>query len=48
MPRLGARVPASFFVAISYMCWAYRKGVLLEQGGAITIDGKPVQLTAAA
>ena len=27
-----ARVPASFFVSVSYMCWAYRKGELLRDG----------------
>jgi fumarate hydratase class I len=31
------RVPASFFVSISYMCWAYRRqGVALDGAGAIT------------
>lgn len=31
------RVPASFFVAISYMCWAFRRqGVNLAADGAIT------------
>ena len=30
------RVPASFFVTISYMCWAFRRqGVVLDQEGAI-------------
>lgn len=30
------RLPASFFVSISYMCWAYRRqGVLLNAGGNI-------------
>ncbi len=30
------RVPASFFVSISYMCWAYRRqGVVLGAGGEI-------------
>jgi len=30
------RVPASFFVSISYMCWAYRRqGVTLQGDGAI-------------
>ncbi len=30
------RVPASFFVSVSYMCWAYRRqGVTLEAEGAI-------------
>lgn len=37
--KIGAinRLPASFFVSISYMCWAYRRqGVLLDGHGAIT------------
>ena len=30
------RLPASFFVSISYMCWAYRRqGVALDAGGKI-------------
>ena len=30
------RVPASFFVSISYMCWAYRRrGVTLDEAGKI-------------
>src|SRR5664280_3087225 len=30
------RLPASYFVSISYMCWAYRRqGVLLDPGGQI-------------
>ena len=30
------RVPASFYVSISYMCWAFRRqGVTLDQDGAI-------------
>jgi fumarate hydratase, class I len=36
--KIGAanRVPASFFVSISYMCWAYRRqGVNLEADGKI-------------
>ncbi len=36
--RIGAlnRVPASFFVSISYMCWAYRRqGVVLDAKGQI-------------
>jgi fumarate hydratase class I len=36
--KIGAlnRVPASFFVSISYMCWAYRRqGVLLTDSGDI-------------
>lgn len=31
------RVPASYFVSVSYMCWAYRRqGVDLDAGGHIT------------
>src|SRR3954454_20270427 len=36
--KIGAanRVPASFFVSVSYMCWAYRRhGVLLSSTGSI-------------
>ena len=30
------RLPASFFVSVSYMCWAYRRqGVVLNSTGAI-------------
>ena len=30
------RVPASYFVSISYMCWAYRQqGVVLNADGGI-------------
>ena len=30
------RVPASFFVSVSYMCWAYRRqGAVLNSDGAI-------------
>lgn len=30
------RLPASFFVSVSYMCWAYRRqGVVLDQTGSI-------------
>jgi len=30
------RLPASYFVSVSYMCWAYRRqGVTLQQDGAI-------------
>jgi fumarate hydratase class I len=30
------RVPASFFVSVSYMCWAYRRqGVSLDGGASI-------------
>jgi fumarate hydratase class I len=37
-----ARVPASFFVSISYMCWAYRKGELTRRDGAWSLDGAPL------
>ena len=31
------RLPASFFVSVSYMCWAFRRqGVALNDQGAIT------------
>jgi fumarate hydratase class I len=36
--KIGAlnRLPASFFVSISYMCWAYRRqGILLDSKGKI-------------
>lgn len=36
--KIGAlhRVPASYFVSVSYMCWAYRRqGVTLDSEGAI-------------
>jgi fumarate hydratase class I len=30
------RLPASFFVSVSYMCWAYRRqGVTLDRSGNI-------------
>jgi len=30
------RLPASFFVSVSYMCWAFRRqGVRLDEGGRI-------------
>jgi fumarate hydratase class I len=30
------RLPASFFVSISYMCWAYRRqGILLNDEGKL-------------
>jgi fumarate hydratase class I len=37
--KIGAanRVPASYFVSVSYMCWAYRRqGTVLDANGAIT------------
>lgn len=34
--RAANRVPASYFVSVSYMCWAFRRqGVTLEDGGQI-------------
>ncbi len=36
--KIGAlnRLPASFFVSISYMCWAYRRqGIVLDESGKI-------------
>ncbi len=36
--KIGAanRLPASYFVSVSYMCWAYRRqGVMLNDGGNI-------------
>ena len=33
------RLPASFFVSISYMCWAYRRhSMLVKAGGEVTYD----------
>lgn len=40
-----ARVPASFFVSLSYMCWAYRKGELSGGAGGFQLDGKPLKVT---
>ena len=38
--KIGAlsRLPASFFVSISYMCWAYRR-----RGMVISPDGERVR-----
>jgi fumarate hydratase class I len=31
------RLPASFFVSVSYMCWAFRRhGAVLDSAGAVT------------
>jgi len=38
-----ARVPASFFVSVSYMCWAYRKGELKRAGQGWQLDGEPLK-----
>ncbi len=39
--KMGAlhRLPASFFVSIAYMCWAYRRhSMILKAGGEVTYD----------
>ncbi len=39
--KMGAlhRLPASFFVSIAYMCWAYRRhSMILKDGGEVTYD----------
>ena len=40
--KIGARhrVPASFFVSVSYMCWAYRKGELEIKGDKVYLSGR--------
>ena len=38
------RVPASFFVSISYMCWAYRKGELTQKDGEFLLEGEPLKI----
>jgi fumarate hydratase class I len=30
------RLPASFFVSVSYMCWAYRRRKMVYQDGQAT------------
>lgn len=44
--KIGARhrVPASFFVSISYMCWAYRKGELQVKGSKALLDGRSLPM----
>lgn len=32
------RVPACFFVSVSYVCWAYRKAYMTIEGGEVTHD----------
>ena len=32
------RVPASYFVSVSYMCWAYRRRSMVLRGGKATYD----------
>ena len=38
--RIGKRhrVPASFFVSVSYMCWAYRRAAMTVEGEEVTYD----------
>lgn len=40
--KIGARhrVPASFFVSVSYMCWAYRRGELEIKGDKVYLSGR--------
>jgi len=33
-----SRVPASYFVSVSYMCWAYRRRTLTVQGDQVSYD----------
>jgi fumarate hydratase, class I len=44
--KIGARhrVPASFFVSIAYMCWAYRKGDLQVRGNKALLGGRPLPM----
>ncbi|HEY0839555.1 MAG TPA: fumarate hydratase [Vulgatibacter sp.] len=48
--KIGARhrVPARFFVSISYMCWAYRKGELSVKGAKASLDGRALAIGAPA
>jgi fumarate hydratase class I len=32
------RLPACFFVSITYVCWAYRKAAMTVEGGEVTYD----------
>ena len=32
------RVPACFFVSVSYVCWAYRKAYMTIEGGEVAHD----------
>jgi fumarate hydratase class I len=32
------RLPASYFVSISYMCWAYRRRKMTVKGDEVTYD----------
>ena len=32
------RLPACFFVSVSYVCWAYRKATMTIEGGEVTYD----------
>jgi fumarate hydratase class I len=32
------RLPASFFVSVSYMCWAYRRRKLVAKGEEVKFD----------
>jgi fumarate hydratase class I len=32
------RLPASYFVSVSYMCWAYRRRKMTIHGNEVTFD----------
>ncbi len=32
------RVPASYFVSVAYMCWAYRRAAMSIKGDEVTYD----------
>jgi fumarate hydratase class I len=33
-----SRLPASYFVSVSYMCWAYRRRKMTVKGGEVIYD----------
>jgi fumarate hydratase class I len=33
-----SRLPASYFVSVSYMCWAYRRRKMTVKGGEVVYD----------
>jgi fumarate hydratase class I len=35
------RLPASFFVSISYMCWAYRRRRMVVRGDDVRYEPRP-------
>ena len=32
------RLPASYFVSVSYMCWAFRRRIMVYQDGNVTYE----------